>query len=77
MIGKMPLLFLLFCVILVIQIQDRVDYMEGESRGMDCIGSKATDAFGERVYRFNPNAKPVKRYMTWREFWTIHGYIRP
>ena len=52
-------------------------YMRAEEKGMDCVGSEDVSWFipGSTIeYYFDPNKKPVRNYITWKEFWNKRGY---
>ncbi len=71
--------FLLYILYVLITMDKRNEYMVSERKGIKCIGSKDTSMFiygSETTYYFNPNEKPSRDYITWREFWEQKGYIK-
>lgn len=69
--------FLLWVLYFLLTMKDRSMYIEAEEKGMACVGSEDVSWFlpGSTIeYYFDPNKKPVRGYITWKEFWNKRGY---
>mgnify|MGYP001568501233 CR=1 FL=1 len=69
--------FLLYVLYFILTMEERIEYMMAEEKGMDCVGSKDVSLFipgSTTEYYFDPKNKPVRRYSTWKEFWKQRGY---
>lgn len=69
--------FLLWILYVCLTLENRNRYLMAKSRGMDCISSKDVSWFipgSTTEYRFDPNSKPQRDYITWKEFWKARGY---
>lgn len=55
-------------------VEDRNRYSMGEMRGMHCHKSESGKGFlGQSTdFYYTPNTKPVREYLTFKEFWTKH-----
>lgn len=55
-------------------LENRNNYDFGISKGMQVEDSR-TDLFGTS-YKLNPNKKPVRDFMTWKEFWATRKHLK-
>lgn len=70
-------LFMLYLLYFIITLEKRSEYLMGEQKGCNCIGSKDTSWFIpglETTFYYNRAEKPVKMYLTWRQWWSLFGY---
>ena len=70
--------FLLWIFYFLLTMEERNKYQAALNKGMDCVDSKLSGfsvLTADTVYSFNPNAKPQRRYLTWKEFWQARGYF--
>ncbi len=70
--------FFLWVIYVFLTMEERTKYTMEQEKGMKCIGSKDTSWFirgSETTYYFDPNKKPERNYITWREFWNQRGYF--
>jgi hypothetical protein len=71
--------FLLWILYFFITMNDRVNYQQGLSRGMHVEKSEDVSWLipgSTTEYTYNPNKKPERNYITWREFWVSKGYFK-
>lgn len=56
-----------WCILLIFQGQDRLNYQHALSSGMH-VESGKSDMFG-CTFKMNTLRKPERNYLTWSEFW--------
>ena len=61
------LLFLKWLLYFILTMDARGRYMQGQSKGMHCIGQR--NGPSGTVYYFDPNKNPFREYLTWKEWW--------
>lgn len=68
--------FFLWLMYFFITLEERNRYMMAKDKGMDCVHSEnGFYIFGTYTdYYYDKNKKPVRRYLTWKEFWRLRGY---
>lgn len=69
--------FLLWVLYFFLTIEKRNQYMMAEEKGMRCMGSHFDGFYYMGTvtkYYFDPKQKPVREYLTWKEFWKQRGY---
>lgn len=62
---------ILYFLYFLLTIKERTEYMRGESKGMDCIGSRDVSMLipGHTTeFTYDPTKPPTRRYTTWKEF---------
>lgn len=64
--------FLLWIFYFILTLDERNEYLQAQSKNMDCVNSH--NGMFTSTYEFDPNKKPVRRYSTWSEFWSQRGY---
>jgi len=61
----------LYFLYFLITMKERMEYMQGEIKGMDCVGSRDVSILipgGITEYKYDPTKPPTRRYVTWKEF---------
>jgi len=69
--------FLLWLLYVFLTMEKRTEWMMAEEKGMKCMGSKFDGFYYMGTvtkYYFDPNQKPLREFITWREFWKARGY---
>ncbi len=67
LIGK----FFLYLIYVAITWNERNRYTLGSIRGHNITEYKL-DLFGANI-RYQPDIKPIRGYLTWREYWKLHN----
>jgi hypothetical protein len=68
---------LLWIVYVMVTVNERDMYLKSQERGMDCINREDVSLLIPHVtieYTFDPNSKPKRRYLNWKEFRKLHKF---
>lgn len=65
--------FIGWCLYFLFTLENRNNYDYGVAKGM-AVESSKTDLFGTS-YRLNPNRKPTRNFLTWKEFWSSRKHL--
>jgi hypothetical protein len=71
--------FLLWVIYFIFTLEARDRYIMGTSKGYHCYSQNDASRFiygSVTEYHFDPNTKPYREYLTWKEFWSARGYGR-
>jgi hypothetical protein len=69
--------FILWIFYFFLTINERDRYIVAESKGMACTNSYDSSRliYGTTTtYEFDANKKPVRNFLTWKQFWKARGY---
>ena len=69
--------FFQYILYVILTMEKRNDYLQGQNKGMHV--EKSWDSSNilpgsYTTYRYNPNKKPERDYLTWKEFWKTREY---
>lgn len=71
--------FLLWLLYVMVTTNERLQYAKAKEKGMDCYSSKDASVFfygSVTEFKYDPTSPPIRRFLTWREYWKIKGYCR-
>ena len=69
--------FILWFIYVILTRNEREMFMVGTTKNMQCVKMEDKSLFIKGTtteYTFNPNKKPIRNYITWKEFWSMKGY---
>jgi hypothetical protein len=58
-------------------LDERNEYLVAQNKGMQCVKSYDSSRimYGwSTTYEFDPNKKPERKYITWKQFWKQRGF---
>ena len=70
--------FFLWIFYTIITSEERMEYAVSREKGMMCVGSKDSSTFlpgAKRTFCFDPQEKPKRNFLTWKEFWKTKGFV--
>lgn len=71
---KAILYTILYILYVLLTLNERVRYMSGVNKDMHCIGIDHNILTQTDTYSYDPNRKPERDYITWKEFRTNHRF---